>query len=106
MRDIERAVTLARIKTKAILLAKASNLLKNEGLRLTVDKCLKDAKFRWTGDILDDFIMLENQELFLDYHEQEKIAKQAKEENDMWGKQLMWYQSKNKLRAAELANRI
>ena len=106
MRNLERKLTLDRAKTKAILLARATDLIKNAGLKLTLEKCLKDDKFKFTGDILDEFVLIENQDDMVEYLYQEKISKQAKEENEMWGRQLMWYQSKNKLRAAELANRI
>jgi hypothetical protein len=98
--EVQKAFLTA--KTAVILSAKRFDLLTNEALRAHYQTCCEDPKFRLTNDLIHSFSYLENRIVFEAYEAAEKIAKGAQEEHDMWNKQLMWYQSENKLKGAEL----
>lgn len=104
MRGLEVEKMHAEARTAVILVAKRVDLLTNEGLKAQLSVCLKDSHFRWTKELLEKFSYLENQEIFEKYNEAEKIAKQAQKEFEMASSQLIYHQSQNKLKSAELAS--
>lgn len=104
LRDIQSTITIRVKQLKIILLARRIDLIQNEKLRGHLISCFEDLKFRFTADILDSFIYVEQRELMQIREKYEAIAKQAEKEHDMWQKQLSWHQSKIKLKIAELEN--
>lgn len=102
LRELEATKTIRVAQVEVILLSRKIDLLKSEGLKKHLNLCFADPKFRWTNEVLSAFMMVELRELLGEYNYYEKVARNAEKENEMWSKQLMYYQSKNKLKGAEL----
>lgn len=102
LRKIELKVYEAIAKTSIMIYAKNISKLKNTALKTHLTACFDDPKFKPTVEFVKHCNQLEHQELLEKYQIAEMVAKQAKDEFEMWQKQLMWHQSKMKMSQLEL----
>jgi hypothetical protein len=93
-------------RTSLILSSRSTQYIKNEKLRGHLDVCFNDPKFRLTNELIHNFSYLEHRELFEEYEYCEEVAKNAQKEHEMLTNQLMHYHSENKLKGAELMNKL
>jgi hypothetical protein len=106
MSDIEKRKMEAEAKACIILTAKATNLITNKDLKKHLIECFKDDKFKPTVSFIESCTYLEHQPLMEEYNFYSKQAKQLEKEFEMLSSQLIYYQSKNKFKAAELMNKM
>lgn len=107
LRGLERLKMAAETRTTVILTAKRFDLLQNVSLRDHFQKCCEaDPKFKPTVDFIASCVYLEHEELMENYNAQEKASKQAEKEFAMLSSQLIWYQSKNKVKGIEMINKL
>lgn len=102
IRRIEQDKQMREAKTSIIVSSKRWDMIQNASLKQHFKACCEDPKFRPTVDFIDYATYVEHQDVFDKYNAAVTKAKQAKDEFDMWQKQLSWYQSKNKLEGLEL----
>lgn len=106
LRDLEKRKMIAEAKTTLIVTAKRVDLITNDQLKTHFSLCCKEDKFKPTIDFIRSCIYIEHQKIMEEYNYYEKQAKQAEKEYEMLVSQQIYYQSENKVKAAELMNKM
>lgn len=106
LKKIERQKMKLEASTTIILHSKSLEYIKNEKLKKHLEKCYEDDKFKPTVSFVESCVYLENEDIMEEHNDLTKRARYLEKEFDMLSSQLIYHQSKNKVKTAEIMNNL
>lgn len=106
LNELEKRKMLAEATATLIITSRRVDMLTNEKLKSYLEKCFEDDKFKPTVSFIESCIFMEHQELMEEHIALAKNARYLEKEFEMLSGQLIYYQSRNKVKAAEMMNNL